>query len=67
MFVSSPNSVFHFTEVASRLGYDNLDDITREDMTLEVIIFYSSILLPFFFVEKNSGLRLATPSHVMSY
>lgn len=37
------NNFFLFTEVASQLGYDNLDHITTEDMTLEVINLIQSV------------------------
>ena len=40
LFFSSPhfftNSFLFFSEVASQLGYDNLDAVTKEDMALEV-------------------------------
>jgi len=43
MFVLSPKGFFLFAEVVSRLGCDNLDEITREDMALEVVIFMQAI------------------------
>lgn len=51
---SSPNEFFLLTEVASQLGYDELDDITREDMTLEVIIYVQAICS--FFLCPNQGI-----------
>ena len=41
MFVSSPKGFFLFAEVVSRLGCDNLDEITRDNMTCN---FYASNL-----------------------
>ena len=41
MFVSSPKGFFLFAEVVSRLGCDNLDEITRDNMTCN---FYASSL-----------------------
>jgi len=41
MFVSSLKGFFLFAEVVSRLGCDNLDEITRDNMTCN---FYASNL-----------------------